>query len=526
VITPARTTSAEPLASPSEERRPLPPVLVEEPVAIVIFGASGDLTQRKLMPALFELFAQGLFREGFAVVGFSRTHFTDESFRERVKQSVKTYGRLPATEAALDQFASHVYYQRGSAGDREAFAALKGRDFGAASANHVFYLALPPGEFLPTVASLKEAGLISAPDAVHWSRVVIEKPFGRDLASAGKLNLEVRNLLKEPQIYRIDHYLGKETVQNILGFRLANSIFEPIFNRHHVDHIQITAGETVGVESGRGGYYDSAGALRDMVQNHLLQLLCLVAMEPPSNLTADAVRGAKVQLLKSLAPPPPSRMLEAVVRGQYVSAEADGRRTPSYVEEERVVPDSRTETYCAIRLEIENWRWAGVPVYLRTGKRLRKRLTEIALQFRMPPLQLFRTVECVGDVCDLTMSHPNALVFRIQPDEGICLRFSAKRPAMQFVVESVAMDFSYSQTWSMSLPEAYERLLVDVMRGDSTLFTRSDEVEAAWQVVDPVLQFWQAHPDAPLHYYQPGSWGPSAADALLAADGRSWRNPD
>jgi glucose-6-phosphate 1-dehydrogenase len=293
-----------------------------------------------------------------------------------------------------------------------------------------------------------------------------------------------------------------------------------------VDHIQITAGETVGMESGRGAYYDSTGALRDMVQNHLLQLLCLVAMEPPSNLTADAIRNEKVQLLNALVPPAPGLMEARAVRGQYRGGEENGKRIPGYLEEDRIAADSRTESFCALRLGIENWRWAGVPVYLRTGKHLRKRLTEIVIEFKQPPLQLFRTVECVGDVCDLSLSRPNALVFRIQPDEGIALRFSAKRPAMQFVVESVAKDFSYHQTWQMSLPEAYERLLLDVMRGDTTLFTRSDEGEAAWQALGPILSAWESGPDLPIHPYAPGSWGPAAADDLIRQDGRAWRNPE
>jgi len=330
--------------------------------------------------------------------------------------------------------------------------------------------------------------------------------------------------LDESQIYRIDHYLGKETVQNILGFRLANSIFEPLFNNHYVDHIQITASETVGMESGRGTYYDQAGALRDMVQNHMLQLLCLATMEPPSNLTADAIRGAKVQLLNSLLPPSEKEMSEKFICAQYTAGKEKGMNTPAYVEEERIAHDSTTESYCAVRFGIENWRWGGVPVYLRTGKRLRKRLTEIAIQFKMPPLQLFHTVECMGDVCDLTLSRPNVLVFRIQPNEGIALRFSAKRPAMQFVVESVAMDFSYSQTWKLSLPEAYERLLLDVMRGDSTLFMRSDEVEAAWKAIDPMLKARASKPGIPIYYYEPGSWGPGEAENLLSSEGRAWKN--
>jgi glucose-6-phosphate 1-dehydrogenase len=512
----------------ASEHQSLPLVHVEEPVTITIFGASGDLTLRKLLPALYALFEQGLFREPFAIVGFARREYADETFRQHAREAVKTFSRLPVEDATLDRFCSRIYYQQGDLHDGEPYSALRNRfqDGESFPPNRVFYLAITPDHFLPTIVNLHRAELIHAPRTIPWCRLVIEKPFGRDIESARQLNQDVLAYLDEAQIYRIDHYLGKETVQNILGFRLANSIFEPVFNHHHVDHIQITAGETVGMESGRGAYYDAAGALRDMVQNHLLQLLCLVTMDPPSNLTADAIRNAKVELLRSLVPPAAHEIRDSVIRGQYLAGEMDGRPVPAFVNEDRVAPSSRTESYCALRLRIENWRWAGVPVYLRTGKRLAKRLTEIAIQFKKPPLQLFRTVECVGDVCDLTLSHPNVLVFRIQPDEGISLRFSAKRPAMQFVVESVAMNFSYLQSWKMSLPEAYERLLLDVMRGDSTLFTRSDQVEAAWLVMDPILRAWQSQPELPIHPYMPGSWGPAAADVLLPRQGFAWRNPD
>jgi glucose-6-phosphate 1-dehydrogenase len=510
------------------ERQPLPPVFIEEPVTITIFGASGDLTLRKIMPALYALFTQGLFHQRCAIVGFARREYTDDAFRDRMREAVKTFSRVPVDDTILDRFCGRLYYHQGDLGDPRAYSALKARfqDENEFPANRVYYLAITPENFLTTIANLCQADLIHPIRANPWCRLVIEKPFGHDLASARKLNQDVLACMDETQIYRIDHYLGKETVQNILGFRLANSIFEPVFNRHHVDHIQITACETVGMESGRGAYYDAAGALRDMVQNHLLQLLCLATMEPPSNLTADAIRNAKVQLLNSLVPPAAQEMRAQVVRGQYSAGELDGRTVPAFAEEDRVARTSRTESYCALRLSIENWRWAGVPVYLRTGKRLAKRLTEIAIQFKKPPLQFFRTVACVGDVCDLTLSQANVLAFRIQPDEGISLRFSAKRPAMQFVVESVAMEFSYFQTWKMSLPEAYERLLLDVMRGDSTLFTRSDQVEAAWQAIDPILQAWQAQTDLPIHAYAPGSWGPEAADELISRDGFAWRNPD
>jgi glucose-6-phosphate 1-dehydrogenase len=505
---------------------PMPIVSVDEPLTITIFGASGDLTLRKLVPGLYALYAQGLFHEGFAIVGYARREFDDGSFREQMREAIRSFSRLPIDEARLGEFVGRLYYHRGDLGDIESFQALKNRfqDTERFPSNRIFYLATTPDYFLPTIANLDSSGLLSSAHGAPWTRVVIEKPFGRDLESARNLNREVLAHLDESQIYRIDHYLGKETVQNILGFRLANSIFEPVFNCHYVDHIQITASETVGMESGRGAYYDSAGALRDMVQNHLLQLLCLVTMEPPSNLTADAIRSAKVQLLKSLVLPAPYEMRSKIIRAQYLAGSEDGKSVPAYVDEFRVAPDSKTESYCALRLGIENWRWAGIPIYLRTGKRLKERLTEIVIQFKQPPLQLFQTVACQGDICDLTLSRPNTLVFRIQPDEGISLRFSAKRPAMQFVVESVAMNFSYQQTWKHSLPEAYERLLLDVMRGDSSLFTRSDQVEAAWQVVDPILKVWESQLDVPIHTYTAGSRGPAAADELLRQEGRAWQD--
>jgi glucose-6-phosphate 1-dehydrogenase len=509
-------------------RQPMPAISVGQPVTVTIFGASGDLTLRKLMPALFTLYAQGLFRERIAIIGFARRSYDDASFRGEMRDAIRSFSRLPIDAGQLDAYIKRIYYHRGDLDDIDSYRTLKARfqDAERFPANRIFYLATTPEHFLPTIVNLDRSELISPAHGKPWTRVVIEKPFGRDLDSARNLNRDVLLHLDESQIYRIDHYLGKETVQNILGFRLANSIFEPVFNRLHVDHIQITASEAVGMESGRGAYYDSAGALRDMVQNHLLQLLCLVAMEPPSNLTADAIHRAKVQLLNSLMLQAPHEMGSKVIRAQYLAGSENGQPVPAYVDEYRVASDSRTESYCALCLGIENWRWAGVPVYLRTGKRLKRRLTEIVIQFRQPPLQLFKTVECEGDVCDLTLSRPNMLVFRIQPDEGISLLFSAKRPAMQFVVESVAMNFSYQQTWKHSLPEAYERLLLDVVRGDSSLFTRSDQVEAAWHVVDPILKAWESEPGIPMYTYEAGSGGPAAADGLIQREGRAWRELD
>ena len=509
------------------ERKPLPPVRVAQPITIVVFGASGDLARRKLMPAIFAAFSRGLLRERIAIVGIARGEHSTESFRQAMREALSSGGRAADSGSMLDRFIGRIFYHRGDVDDPESYRSLQERleDREQFPPNRLFYLAVAPRHFSGIVLRLREAGLVYAPHSQPWSRVVIEKPFGSDLASARRLNLEVLSHLNENQVYRIDHYLGKETVQNILGFRFANSIFEPLFNNHHVDHIQITAAETVGMESGRGPSYDSAGALRDMVQNHLLQLLCLVGMEPPSDMTADAIHHEKVRLLRAVVPPRLDAVPGRIVRAQYSAGTVAGRQARGYLDEDRIPAGSQTETYCALQLSIDNWRWAGVPVYMRTGKRLARRATEIAIQFKMPPLQLFRTVECEGDVCDLTLSHPNVLVFRIQPDEGIALQFSAKRPAMQFVVESVAMDFSYQRTWRMSLSEAYERLLIDAMRGDSTLFTRSDEVDAAWQIVDPVLRAWQSGGGGDIDSYPAGSWGPAAADRLMAQSRRTWRQP-
>jgi len=502
-------------------------VRVRDPLTVVIFGATGDLTQRKLIPALYMMHLQGFLPEGFAVVGFARREHSDATFRDLLADALRTFSRAKPDDRTLREFLARVFYHRGDIESPEAYAALRARLDGDAtlSSNRLHYLSIKPDLFEGVLERIDAAGLAPEGPGVAWARVVIEKPFGRDLASAVELNATVRKHLDESQVYRIDHFLGKETVQNILSFRFANSIFEPLFNNYQVDHIQITAAETVGMESGRGAYYDATGAVRDMMQNHMLQLLCLVAMEPPANLTADAVRNEKVKVLQSIVPPAAEHVRYRVVRGQYAAGRVDGQAVKAYTEEDRVGSGSTTETYAALRLFIDNWRWAGVPIYLRTGKRMRKRLTEIVVDFKVPPLQLFQTVECSGDACDLAAAKPNRLIFRIQPDEGISLMFSAKRPGLQIQVENVAMDFSYSGTWAQSLPEAYERLLLDAMRGDSTLFTRSDEVEAAWRIVDPVMQSWAGEPDIPLHFYEPGSWGPSVADDLLRGHGDEWRKP-
>ncbi len=510
---------------PDQSSRRLPSEgRVAHPVALAIFGATGDLTRRKLVPALFSMAGRGLLPDRFAVVGFARRPWDDATFRSEMEAALAEFA--PGADAeAVRAFCANLHYVRGDLGQPEDFRALGARlEAVAPGQGRVFYLATAPDLFTPIVEGLASAGLVRPPFEEPWSRVVIEKPFGHDLASARDLSAAVGRHLAESQIYRIDHYLGKETVQNLLSFRFANLIFEPLFNHRYVDHVQITAAEAVGMESGRGAYYDRAGALRDMVQNHLLQLLCFAAMEPPASLDPDAIRNEKVKVLQSVAPWTPETIRRHTVRAQYTGGSVDGRPAPGFREEDRVGPASTTETYVALRLMVNTWRWAGVPFFLRTGKRLARAVTEVAVQFRVPPLQLFETVACEGDVCDLTQAEPNRLVFRIQPDPSIRLTFSAKRPSLQMVVESVGMRFSYQETWDRHLPEAYERLLLDVMRGDATLFTRSDEVEAAWSIADPVLREWSAG-RPPMAYYSAGAWGPREADALLAAPHRTWHNP-
>ncbi|MFA7257239.1 MAG: glucose-6-phosphate dehydrogenase [Kiritimatiellales bacterium] len=491
-------------------------VRIEEPVTFVIFGATGDLTRRKLMPALYTLFREGALTKDFAIVGFARRDYDDPGFRALMKDALHEYSRTPVDEKSLNAFCSHLNYHRGDLSDTTGYASLREKfENGTLPANRLFYLSITSELIDATINNLKSTGLITPPDSKPWTRIVVEKPFGRDLQSAKALNRVLLSRLDETQIYRIDHYLGKETVQNILSFRFANTIFEPVFNRTHVDHIQITAAESVGMENGRGAFYDRTGALRDMVVNHLFQLLCLVTMEPPEGLDARSIRNEKIKVLRALKLAPATVQHPAVCLGQYGGDET----TKAFCEEDRVNPQSKTETFAALRMEISNWRWADVPIYLRTGKRLAKKTTEIAVQFKTPPLSLFRHVACKGDVCDLTGVKPNTLIFRIQPDEGIFLQISVKRPSMQMVVESVNMDFSYSGKWSKALPEAYERLLLDALRGDSTLFTRSDEVEAEWEVIEPILA--AAANSEPI-IYAPGSWGPAEADAILFSG--VWKN--
>ena len=492
-----------------------------EPCSIVIFGASGDLTARKLIPAFYHLCKEKQMPSAFRIIGFARREKTDESWRAELRAALDQFSRTqPVDENVWREFAASLFYCQGDITDAAAYKKLEEllTSFGSAPLREklLFYLATLPSQFGEVVEQIHRAGLLNK-EGSAWQRIVVEKPFGHDLASARALNRELTRFAHEQQVCRIDHYLGKETVQNILMFRFSNSTFEQLWNRNLIDHVQITVSEKFGVGQ-RGGYYEEAGALRDIVQNHLLQVLSLVAMEPPVSLESESIRDEKVKLLKSIRPLTPEDVARQVVRGQYFAGEVDGEPHPGYRQEPKVKPDSNVETFVALKLFIDNWRWSDVPFYLRTGKCLPQSASEVRVQFRPTPHVLF-AAQC-GQKLD-----PNAISLRLQPDEGIYLRFNGKVPGMSLGVRPVRMNFSYDAEFGAYTPEAYERLLLEAIAGDATLFIRRDEVETAWQIVDSIRADWDGKPLTNREFYAAGTWGPIAADDLLAQSGHVWHEP-
>ena len=488
-----------------------------DPCVMVIFGASGDLTKRKLIPALYNLAKDNLLSREFALVGFARPEMSHEQFREKCSEELTQFATGQVDPDLWHWFARRLYYVSGDFSDPAAYQTLKAvlaeadREHGTRG-NYFYYLATAPGFFSICIHQVGDAGLFDE-DNGHWRRVIIEKPFGRDFDTARALNVDIKKVLEEHQIYRIDHYLGKETVQNILAFRFSNGIFEPVWNRNYIDHIQITAAETVGVET-RGGYYETAGTLRDMLPNHLFQLVCLTAMEPPVSFDANVVRDKQAEILKAIQPFHDRDVLLRTVRGQYGASHGK----PGYRQEPLVSPGSRTETFIGIKLFIDNWRWADVPFYVRTGKRMPKRVTEIVVQFKRAPFVLFRKTA-------VDKLEPNRLVLHLQPDEGISLSFGAKIPGPVVRLGEVDMAFNYADYFNVAPQTGYERLMYDCMLGDATLFQRSDMVEAAWNIVAPVQNVWGALEPREFPNYAAGTWGPEEADELLVKDGRRWHNP-
>lgn len=507
-------TETEQIAAPVRISKPA------DPCVMVIFGAAGDLTQRKLVPALYNLAKYQLLSREFSVIGVARNPMSTEEFRKTIGDDLKRYATSQLEPDLTEWFLRRMYYITGEFADQNTFEQLKealkksDQDHGT-HGNYFYYLATAPDFFGPIVEKLASTGLMNEENH-QWRRIIIEKPFGRDLESARALNQQLLKAVSEKQIYRIDHYLGKETVQNIMALRFANGIFEPIWNRRYIDHVQISVAETVGVEK-RGGYYDQSGALRDMVPNHIMQLISLTAMEPPISFQADAVRDEQAKVLHAIQPLTSEEVLSKTVRGQYGEGEINSQRVSGYREELNVAPDSRTETFVAMKVNIDNWRWAGVPFYVRTGKRLPSRNTHIVIQFRRAPFVLFRDTE----VDKMT---PNQLVLHIQPEEGISLRFAAKTPGPVMRLGTVDMDFEYADYFGEQPSTGYERLLHDCMTGDATLFQRADMVEAGWSVVSPLLDVWRALPPRNFPNYPAGTWGPKDADELMDRDGRRWRN--
>jgi glucose-6-phosphate 1-dehydrogenase len=497
------------------------PPIATQPVTLVIFGGGGDLAHRKLLPALYNLYVDGLLPPRFAVVGVGRGEMTDQAYRDFAKDGVTHFSRRPPDEAMWQTFADSLYFVTATFDDPQAFAPLGSRldvieHERGLPGNRIYYLAVPPSMFVTTVKNLAKARFIGPPGEGPFSRLIVEKPIGRDLTSARMINDAIAEVFDERQIYRIDHYLGKETVQNILVLRFANSIFEPLFNQKYIDHVQLTVAEEEGIGT-RAGYYEQAGALRDMVQNHILQLLSLVAMEPPRSLDAEVVRDEKLEVVRSLRPIEGEAVDSQVVRGQYTAGFDLGSPVPGYRDEKGVDKASRTETYVALQVFIDNWRWAGVPFFLRTGKRLPKRASEISIHLKDVPPILFNS-DPAGRL------DPNVLSIRIQPDEGFALTINSKVPGPRVRIYPVKMDFRYGSTFGNISPEAYERLLLDVMAGDPTLFMRRDAVEAAWRWVMPILDRWAERPDATLPTYAAGEWGPPEANAMIESTGRRWRN--
>jgi glucose-6-phosphate 1-dehydrogenase len=492
---------------------------VPDPSVLVLFGGTGDLAHRKVLPALYQLWRTNLLPHEFVLLAIGRRPYTDETFRTEIRASLDQYSRvLPVEEDAWRTFAERICYQHLDFADPAGFDALTARldaldrERGTRG-NRLYYLATQPSQFADIAGQLGRAGLDHELHDGGWRRIVVEKPFGHDLDSARRLNRELGKVFRESQVYRIDHYLGKETVRNLLVFRFGNGIFEPLWNRRYVDNVQITVAESIGIES-RGAFYEETGASRDVLQNHLLQLVSLIAMEPPARFEADALRDEKVKVLRAITTTPGEAETD-VVRGQYGPGWVAATQVPGYRQEQDVDTASETETFVAARLMIDDWRWSGVPFYVRTGKRLPKRATEIAIQYREVPHRLFKDEGVEPDA--------NLLAIRIQPDEGIMLRFGAKVPGLGLDVRSVTMDFTYGSAFSVDSPDAYETLILDALQGDASLFTRADEVEEAWGIVDPIVEAWADGPAPDFPNYEAGSWGPAAADELLAREGRRWR---
>ncbi|MGW4377936.1 glucose-6-phosphate dehydrogenase [Streptomyces albidoflavus] len=504
---------ANPLRDAADRRLPR----IAGPSGLVIFGVTGDLSRKKLMPAVYDLANRGLLPPGFSLIGFARREWQDQDFAEVVHDAVKEYARTPFREEVWQQLAQGMRFVQGTFDDDQSFETLKAtmeeldKEQGTGG-NFAFYLSVPPKFFPKVVQQLKKHGLADAPEG-SWRRAVIEKPFGHDLASARELNEIVHEVFAPDQVFRIDHYLGKETVQNILALRFANTMFEPLWNRSYVDHVQITMAEDIGI-GGRAGYYDGIGAARDVIQNHLLQLMALTAMEEPASFEANALVAEKAKVLGAVRLP--EDLGKDTVRAQYSAGWQGGEKAVGYLEEEGINPRSTTDTYAAVKLEVDNRRWAGVPFYLRTGKRLGRRVTEIAVVFQRAPHSPFDTTTTEE------LGH-NALVIRVQPDEGVTVRFGSKVPGTSMEVRDVSMDFAYGESFTESSPEAYERLILDVLLGDANLFPRTEEVELSWRILDPIEEYWDTH-GKPAQY-PAGSWGPKEADEMLARDGRSWRRP-